>query len=93
MSWEQVYRFSSAKTTLPSEAAYSLTPGTLTTPAILLPQRQTKTPIRGSSRRTSLGSGYSLRVTIVPRASARMPEAAAAAPLAWATVSGMSFGP
>ena len=61
-------------------------------PPMLLPQWQMNTPIRGSNSATSSSSGYTLGETRVPRSSEIMLEAMAAAPDAWATVSGMSFG-
>ena len=73
--------------------AYSTTSGTLTTPPMLIPQWQTKTPMRGASSATSRSGGYDrLAAFRLPRASASSAEARAAAQLASITVSGMSFG-
>ena len=54
---EQVNRFLSATTTFGRVAAYSLTLGTSTTPPILRPQWQTKTPMRGTFPQTSFCMG------------------------------------
>ncbi len=72
--------------------AYSATLSTSTTPAMLVPQWQTKTPTRGSSPTTSRSGGYSLSTVSVPRESARPVITCAAAAEAWATLSGMSLG-
>src|ERR1019366_10541784 len=57
VSLEHVERLFSTYTTLGSVLEYSTTEGTLTTPAMLVPQWQTKTPTRGSSPFTSLSGG------------------------------------
>ena len=60
---------------------------------MLIPQWQTKTPIRGDSPRMSTSCTNSLETVSVPRAGARITPAAAAAPLASTTDWGMSWGP
>jgi len=72
--------------------AYSMTPGTFTTPPMLMPQWHTKTPMRGSWPETSISGGYSLGVASFPLSLATVAPARAAAPLPCATVSGMSLG-
>ena len=92
LSLEHVYMVSVAYSTPGSCLAYSATFSTSITPAMLLPQWQTKTPTRGSSPTTSLSAGYSLSTVSVPRESARPVITWAAAAEAWATESGMSLG-
>ena len=92
-SWEQTNRPSSACATPGRLLAYSVTAGTSTTPAMFMPQSQTKTPTRGCSALTSRWSGrVTLRVTL-SRAGAREAPAAPAAALASVTELGMSLGP
>ncbi len=91
-SCEQVYRLCSACTTPGRLAAYSATAGTSRKPPMLDPQWQTKTPMRGSSALTSRSGGYATSRVQVQRAGATIAPAAAAAPLASTTDSGMSFG-
>jgi len=62
-------------------------PRTSTTPPILLPHRQTKTPSGELLFGPPSAPGIPLRVTIVPRTSDRISEAAARRSAAWATVS------
>src|SRR4030042_1787020 len=73
-SWESdehEYMFSLDTTTLGRWLTYSTTFGTSTYPAILVPHRQTKTPILGFSvGLTGISVGYTRSVTSVPRASA-----------------------
>ncbi len=57
-----------------------------------MPQWQTNTPMRGSSPDISLSGGYSFKVESVPLAEEIKLPAFAAAPLACATLSGISFG-
>src|ERR1039457_1136299 len=92
VSFAQVYTLFSAYTTLSSVLTYSTTLGTSTTPAMLLPQWQTKTPIRGGCPLTSISGGYSLTVIREPLASLRSASTLAAAADACITVSGMSLG-
>ena len=94
VSWEQEYRLSLANSTYGRLLAYSATDGTSTTPAMLIPQRQTNTPIRGRSLVTFVSGTTSLTLVRVLRAEARIsPAAAAAAALESTTDWGMSFGP
>ena len=72
--------------------AYSATLSTSMTPAMLLPQWQTKTPTRGSSPATSFSAGYSLSTVSVWRESARPVITWAAAAEAWATAVGDVLG-
>ena len=92
VSWEHVYRLSSAWTTPGSDLAYSATLGTSRKPPMLDPQWQANTPMRGSSPLTSRSGGYSGIRVRVWRAGANKPAARDAAPLASMTDSGMSFG-
>src|SRR5512136_7855 len=92
VSWEHVYRFCSAYTTLGSVLAYSATSGTFTTPPMLTPQWHTNTPILGSCPSTLISFGYSFFVVSVFLAAEMTEPALAAAPEASATVIGMSFG-
>ena len=89
---EQLNIFSSAWTTLSRLLAYLTTLGTSTPLAILVPQRQTKTPTLGDSPVTSRSGGYSFSVTNVPRLSERSCADSDAAPLAIVTESGISLG-
>ncbi len=59
---------------------------------MFMPQWQTKTPIRGSSSDTSFSGGYSFTVVSVSLSEEIRLDALTAAPLACATLSGMSFG-
>ncbi len=92
LSFEHVYRLFSAYTTFSRVLAYSTTLGTSTTPAMLLPQWQTKTPMRGGCPLTSVSGGYSLAAINEPRASFSNASTLAAAADACITVSGMSLG-
>ena len=68
VSWEQVKRLSSTCTTLGRVRAYSRSSGTLMMPPMLMPQLQTKTPMRGgSSGRTSTSGGASRVLVRVQR--------------------------
>ncbi len=60
---------------------------------MLMPQLQTKTPMRGGSSLTSLWAGSSLVRVSVQRTLLRSAPAPAAAPDASMTDCGMSFGP
>ncbi len=92
-SWLQVKRFWPANTTCGSVRACSTTAFTSTTPAMLTPQLQTKTPMRGSSAPTSTSAGVSTCRVRVLRPAAKSRPARLAAALASATDPGMSFGP
>ena len=96
LSWvscEQVKRFSSTYTTLGSVFAKSATSGTLTTPPMLIPQLQTKTPILEGSLLMSRSSIIVTACVSVLRAGANCSVAAHAAALASMTDWGISFGP
>ena len=73
-------------------AAYSTTDGTLTVPPMLMPQWHTNTPTLGRLAKTSNSGGNSLILMSFPLSEAMVDVASAAAPLAWATDSGMSLG-
>ncbi len=57
VSEEQVKRLFSTKTTFGRVLAYSTTSSTLITPAMLMPQEHTNTPMRGASAVTSFSGG------------------------------------
>ena len=59
---------------------------------MFIPQLQMNTPTRASSSSTAFSNGNSFLVMSFPLSEAMIPAAFAAAPLACATLSGMSFG-
>ena len=89
---EQAYIEWVATMTSGSLAIAAVTFSTSTVEAILIPQWHINTPILGFSSVISRSGGYSLFVTIVPRAFASSSMDIEAAALAWVTVSGISLG-
>jgi hypothetical protein len=92
VSWEQLNMFCSAKTTPGRFLANSTTAGTSTTPAILVPQQHTKTPMRVGSPLIFRSWGISAVLVNDQRASERRLPATPAAALESTTEEGMSFG-